>query len=94
MARANNQFGFLGSGYLWAGETVLGVSLLLGYWAFWSVVAIATVLTCGLLRCFLPFLILPFFAAPLISALALQRRLRARQGVPVEMVAPYASYPY
>ena len=87
-------FGFLGIGHLWAGETALGLALLLGYWAFWSIVAIATVLTLGLLLCFLPLLIIFFFAAPLISALALQRRLRARQALAIGSTAQYAIYPY
>ena len=87
-------FGFLGIGYLWAGETLLGISLLLGYWVFWTLVAVATFLPSGLLLCFFPFLILLYFVAPVVSALALQRRLRARQSLVVEPAAPYASYPY
>ncbi len=84
-------FGFLGIGYLWAGETVLGIALLLGYWAFWSIVAVITILSFGLLLCFLPFFILLYLAAPIASALLLQRRLRARQAL---MVNPYATTPY
>jgi len=84
-------FGFLGIGYLWAGETLLGIALLLGYWAFWSIVAVVTLLSFGLLLCFLPFFILLYLAAPIVSALSLQRRLRARQALTVN---PYASAPY
>lgn len=87
-------FGFLGIGYLWAGETLLGVALLLGYWAFWAIVAVATIATFGLLLCFFPFLIALYFAAPIISALLLQRRLRARQAIVVSLSAPYHLYPY
>lgn len=84
-------FGFLGIGYLWAGETLLGIALLLGYWAFWGIVAVAMVLSLGLLLCFLPFFLLLYFAAPIVSALALQRRLRARQAL---VMNPYATAPY
>ena len=84
-------FGFLGIGYLWAGETALGIALLLGYWAFWAIVAVVTVLSFGLLLCFFPFFFLLYFAAPIASALLLQRRLRARQAL---LVNPYAISPY
>lgn len=84
-------FGFLGIGYLWAGETLLGIALLLGYWAFWGIVAVVTVLSFGLLLCFFPFFLLLYFAAPIVSALLLQRRLRARQALTVN---PYAAAPY
>lgn len=84
-------FGFLGIGYLWAGETALGLGLLLGYWAFWAIVAVVMVLSFGLLLCFLPFFILLYLAAPIASALLLQRRLRVRQAL---VVNPYAATPY
>jgi hypothetical protein len=82
-------FGVLGVGYLWAGELALGLALLLGYWFFWGAVMVATFLTFGLLLCFFPFFILLYFAAPIVSALALQRRLRARQLPPLVARAPY-----
>ncbi|HEY8596939.1 MAG TPA: hypothetical protein VIL85_00835 [Thermomicrobiales bacterium] len=84
-------FGFLGIGYLWAGETALGLALLLGYWAFWAIVAVVTILSFGLLLCFLPFFILLYLAAPIVSALLLQRRLRSRQAV---IINPYGTSPY
>ncbi len=84
-------FGFLGIGHLWAGETLLGIALLLGYWAFWSIVAVVTIASFGLLLCFLPFFILLYFAAPIVSALVLRRRLRARQALAAN---PYPAYPY
>lgn len=87
-------FGFLGIGYLWAGETLLGIALLLGYWAFWAIVAVATIATLGFLLCFFPFFIALYFAAPIISALLLQRRLRARQALIVSPVSAYPTYPY
>jgi hypothetical protein len=85
-------FGFLGIGYLWAGETAIGLALLIGYWSFWAIVGVLTVLTLGLLLCFLPFFILLFLVAPLISALALQNRLRLRQVQQMQLV--YAQQPY
>lgn len=87
-------FGFLGIGYLWAGETLLGVVLLLGYWAFWTVVAVASIATFGLLLCFLPFFIVSYFAAPIVSALLLQRRLRARQSLGVGPAVVSPPHPY
>lgn len=86
-------FGFLGIGYLWAGETLLGIALLLGYWAFWAVV-VATFATLGLLLCFLPFFTMFYFVAPTISALLLQRRLRARQIIIAAPASVYPTYPY
>jgi hypothetical protein len=84
-------FGFMGIGYLWAGETALGLVLLLGYWCFWAIVGVLTVLTLGLLLCFFPFFILLYFAAPVISALLLQKRLRQRQAA---LAVAYAQRPY
>jgi len=83
-------FGFLGIGYLWAGETVLGLALLFGCWAFWGIVAVVTALSFGLLLCLFPFFILLYLTAPIVSALLLQRRLRARQALAVN---PYPTYP-
>lgn len=72
-------FGFLGIGYLWAGETALGIGLLIGYWLFWAFVGLGTLLSAGLLLCFVPCFALLYFAAPIISAVLLQKRLRQRQ---------------
>ena len=71
--------GFLGIGYLWAGETALGLGLLFGYWLFWAFVGVGIVVTFGLLLCLLPFFGLVYLAAPIVSALLLQQRLRRRQ---------------
>lgn len=71
-------FGFLGIGWLWAGETALGVALLVGYWCFWGIVAFLTLVTFGFLLCLLPIFGLLYIAAPIISAFALQKRLRER----------------
>ena len=81
-------FGFLGIGHLWAGETALGLALLFGYWCFWALVGVLTLLTLGLLLCYFPFFILLYFGAPIVSALLLHGRLRRRQalamrGIPV-----------
>jgi hypothetical protein len=84
-------FGFMGIGYLWAGKTALGLVLLLGYWCFWAIVGVLTVLTLGLLLCFFPFFILLYFAAPIVSALLLQKRLRRRQAA---LAVAYTQRPY
>ena len=84
-------FGFLGIGYLWAGDIALGLVLLIGYWCFWAIVGVLTVLTLGLLLCFFPFFLLLYFAAPVISALLLQKRLRQRQAA---LAVAYAQRPY
>lgn len=85
-------FGFLGIGYLWAGETALGLVLLIGYWSFWALIGVMTVLTLGLLLCFFPFFIMFFFAAPIVSAVLLQKRLRQRQAQLLQLA--YAQQPY
>lgn len=72
-------FGFLGIGHLWAGQTALGLALLLGYWCFWGVVGVLTILTFGLLLCLFPFFILLYLATPVVTALLLQGRLRRQQ---------------
>ena len=80
-------FGFYGIGYLWAGEVGLGLALLLGNWALWFAFGLFavffSVFTFGLgLLCLgplLPLAILLYLVGPVISGLALQRRLRARQ---------------
>lgn len=82
-------FGFYGIGYLWAGEIGLGLALLLGNWALWFAgglfAVFFSVFTFGLgLLCLgplLPLAILLYLVGPVISGLALQRRLRARQAL-------------
>lgn len=82
-------FGFYGIGYLWAGEVGLGLALLLGNWALWFAFGLFavffSVFTFGLgLLCLgplLPLVILLYFIGPVISGLALQRRLRARRAL-------------
>ena len=77
-------FGFIGIGWLWAGEVGLGVGLLLGYWAVWATAMVLTVLSFGVLGlCLIPMLIVLYFVAPIASALTLQKRLKERQALVV-----------
>ncbi len=77
-------FGFMGVGYLWAGEVGLGLAIMVGYWLFWGAFAVLAVLTLGLLLCLLPIVIPLYIAAPIVSGIMLQRRLQAR----LQMAAP------
>jgi hypothetical protein len=81
-------FGFLGIGHLWAGDIALGLGLLIGYWCFWAIVGVLTVLMLGLLLCFLPLFGALYFAAPIFSGLLLQKRLRQRQALVANVYYP------
>ena len=70
-------FGFMGIGWLWAGETAIGIALLVGYWIFLVVEIMLMFVLIGF--CLLPFNLI----APIASAILLQRRLRERQALPV-----------
>ena len=66
-------FGFLGIGWMWAGETAVGVILLIGYWFFCLIEVLLFSIVIG-------FCLIPCnFAIPIGSAIILQRRLKARQ---------------
>lgn len=80
-------FGFYGIGYIWAGDVGLGLALLFGNWAFWSigglVAFVFSLFTLGLgLLCITPLFVALYFLGPVVSGLALQRRLKARQVLP------------
>ena len=83
-------FGFMGIGYIWAGEVALGIGLLLGFWVASAMLAVMTVLTFGLLLCLFPIYLLLWPGAPIISAIVLQRRMMRQQ----QMLANASSYPY
>ncbi len=70
-------FGFMGIGWLWAGETAIGVALLLGFWVFLAVEIALMFVLIGF--CLLPVNLI----APIASAILLQRRLKERQALPV-----------
>lgn len=73
-------FGFLGIGRIWAGDVSLGIGLLLGYWAVWTIAILLIVFSLGILAvCLGPLLFVLYFAAPIASGLILQKELRARQ---------------
>ena len=70
-------FGFMGVGWLWAGETAIGIALLLGFWVFLAVEIALMFVLIGF--CLLPVNLI----APIASAILLQRRLKERQALPV-----------
>ncbi len=66
-------FGFAGIGWLWAGETVIGLSLLIGYFVFLGIEILSFFI-------FIGFCLIPFnFIIPIASAVLLQKRLKERQ---------------
>lgn len=65
-------FGFAGIGWLWAGETVIGVSLLIGYFVFLGIEFLSFFIVIGF--CLLPFNLI----VPIASGLLLQKRLKER----------------
>lgn len=80
-------FGFYGIGYIWAGEVGLGLALLFGNWVVWTIGGLLAFLfslfTLGLgLLCVTPLFIALYFLGPVVSGLALQRRLKARLVLP------------
>ncbi len=79
-------FGFSGIGWLWAGQTVLGIVLLIGFWSFIVIEVLLMYVLIGF--CQLPFNL----AVPLISGLLLQKHLKGRQ----DMLAAqqYPAQPY
>ena len=65
--------GFAGIGWLWAGETVIGLSLLIGYFVFLGIEILSFFI-------FIGFCLIPFnFIIPIASAVLLQKRLKERQ---------------
>lgn len=83
-------FGFMGIGYIWAGEVALGIGLLIGYWVAGAMLAVLTVITFGLLLCFFPVYLLLWPGAPIISAIVLQRRMKRQQ----QQLVSASTYPY
>ena len=70
----------LGIGWIWAGETTIGVVLLIGYLALWYVVTPLFVLvTFGFGIFCLPLMGIVWLVAPLLSGFLLQKRLKERQ---------------
>ena len=66
-------FGFAGIGWLWAGETVIGISLLIGYFVFLGIEFLSFFIVIGF--CLLPFNLI----IPIASGMLLQKRLKERQ---------------
>lgn len=66
-------FGFAGIGWLWAGETVIGLSLMIGYFIFLGIEFLSFFIVIGF--CLLPFNLI----IPIASGLLLQKRLKEQQ---------------
>ena len=66
-------FGFLGIGWLWAGETTIGISLLIGWLIFLGIEIALSIVLIGL--CLIPL----NFIVPIVSGVILMNRLKARQ---------------
>ncbi len=69
--------GFQGIGWIWAGETVIGVVLLIGFFAFLFIEVLLMFVLIGF--CLLPFNLV----IPIASGFLLQKRLKERQALPV-----------
>jgi len=69
-------FGFLGIGWIWAGETGIGIGLLLGWFVFLGIEVVLSIVLIGL--CMIPL----NFILPIVSGVILMNRLKARQATP------------
>ncbi len=76
-------FGFLGIGWLWAGETAIGMALLIGFWVFLGIEIFLSIFLIGL--CLLPLNLI----IPIVSAFLLQKRLKERQSLGVGRAQPF-----
>ena len=80
-------FGLSGIGWLWAGETAIGLILLFGYWIFIAVEVV-------LMFVFVGFCLTPFnLIIPIASALLLQKRLKERQALAAAPYYAQSQYP-
>ncbi len=68
--------GFQGIGWIWAGETVIGVVLLFGLWIFLTIEVLLMFVLIGF--CLLPLNLV----IPIASGFLLQKRLKERQMLP------------
>jgi len=81
--------GFSGIGWLWAGETAIGIALLLGFWVFLAIEVVLMFVVIGF--CLLPLNLI----IPIASAVLLQKRLKERQMIPVaQQYPPQRQYPF
>jgi hypothetical protein len=65
--------GFLGIGWIWAGETAIGIALLIGWFIFLTVEIVLIFVFIGL--CLTPLNLI----VPIVSGVLLMNRLKARQ---------------
>ena len=79
--------GFMGIGWIWAGETAIGVALLIGWWIVApTLIFVATLLSFVLIGlCMFP--LLPLI--PIASGVILMNRLKARQAATMNLPTAY-----
>lgn len=66
-------FGFLGIGWIWSGETAIGIAILIGWFVFLGVEVLLSIILIGL--CLIPL----NFIVPIVSGVILMNRMKARQ---------------
>jgi hypothetical protein len=70
-------FSLLGIGHVYGGRTVLGIALMIGWWAFIGVAGFASTITLGIAAClFIPL----FIAVPIISGIQARTYLKTQEG--------------
>jgi hypothetical protein len=75
--------GFLGIGWIWAGETAIGIALLVGWFVFLTVEVILIFVLIGL--CLTPLNLI----VPIASGIILMNRLKAKQAAAANWPAAY-----
>ena len=75
--------GFAGIGWIWAGETVIGISLLIGWFVFLGIEILLSIVLIGL--CLIPL----NFIIPIASGIILMNRLKAKQAAAANWPAAY-----
>ncbi len=70
-------FSLLGIGHVYGGRTVLGIGLMIGWWAFIALASFVSTITLGFAAClFVPL----YIAVPIISGIQARTHLRAQGG--------------
>jgi hypothetical protein len=76
-------FGFLGIGWIWSGETAIGIALLVGWLVFLGVEVLLSIILIGL--CLIPL----NFIIPIASGVILMSRLKAKQAAAMNLPTAY-----
>ena len=75
--------GFLGIGWIWSGETAIGIALLIGWFVFLGVEVLLSIVLIGL--CLIPL----NFIIPIASGIILMNRLKAKQAAAMNWPTTY-----